>query len=223
MARIEIVAPPGATIHVSDRFRGRTPLARPIVVFGGPVHLQIAFADGQKRIEDLVVPAGTLHVVRLSASQVSSSSAAPAAAPPANEPPRTPSTADEHGKSSLGWVLLGGGALVALGGGAFVPLASSKIDDHRQDLALNCDQLNGEDACAHAKPNGQTAAQNAADGIATWKAVRTGAFIGLGVGAAAVVAGVIVLAAAPRDRPAHVSADVVPMYGGAMVLYGGHF
>jgi hypothetical protein len=223
MARIEIVGPPGATIYVAGRWRGRTPLARPIVVFNGPVHMQIAFGQGTNRTEDLVLPAGTLHVLRLWEPQVSSPGPATVPVPPANEAVRPPSSTEERGTNTLAWTLLGGGALLVAGGAVLVPVASSRIGDHRNDLASNCDQLSGEDACAHAKPNGQTAAQTAADGIATWKAVRTGAFVGLGVGAATLVAGVVALAAAPRSRSAHARAEVVPMYGGAVVLYGGHF
>jgi hypothetical protein len=230
MARVEIVAPAGAAVFVAERFRGRTPLARPVVVFGGQVRVRLALPNGENRIEDMSVPPGTLRVLRVGPPAAPPANAAPPppvapsnVAPPISPvaPTQAPTVAPESGGRAAGFILVGTGAAIAVAGAVLVPVAASKIDGYRGDLAASCD-IRGDDTCVNAKSGQQQQAQDAVDGIATWKTVRTGAWIGVGAGAAAALVGVIALASG-HGTPPHASAEVVPMYGGAMVVYGGHF
>jgi hypothetical protein len=73
-----------------------------------------------------------------------------------------------------------------------LPVSSSHISDDRAALAKEC--MNGvvmNDWCT-ALPGHGPAAQSLADSIATWKGIQLGAKIGIGVGVATVVTGVIV-------------------------------
>jgi hypothetical protein len=118
--------------------------------------------------------------------------AAPPPGPPPTPPPARPvvvSRADHPGA----WLIVTG-LVVAAAGGVMVRVSNDKLQELRDDLRNHCHTLAGTDACAEGNP-GPTEhdiATSDVDGIATWKGVRIGAWIGLGVGAAVTTAGVII-------------------------------
>jgi hypothetical protein len=87
--------------------------------------------------------------------------------------------------SRSGWWLVGAGAAAVATGAILIASAGDRISEARRDLAAACDVPDGPDGCMNAKPDRQLEAQDHADRIATWKAVRTGSWIGVGVGALA--------------------------------------
>jgi hypothetical protein len=104
---------------------------------------------------------------------------------PADTPP--PAT----NVSSRGVWIASIGAIVAIGAAVMIPVSSGRIDNDRAELAKHCMTLLLNDSCT-AKAGEQPAAQSLSDSIATWKAVELGAKIGVGVGLATVVLGIIV-------------------------------
>jgi hypothetical protein len=108
-------------------------------------------------------------------------------APPGDAPPQEPEVA----VSSRGIWIAGIGATVAIAAVILVPVSSSHINDDRTALQKECMTLVVNDSCM-ALPGHGPAAQSLADSIATWKAIQTGAKVGIGVGAAAIVVGLIV-------------------------------
>jgi hypothetical protein len=105
--------------------------------------------------------------------------------------------------------LLGAGVAIAAGGGVMAVVSQGRIDDERADLRNSCDMLSGTDACTTSKPDRQEEAQADVDAIATWKAVRIGAWVGLGAGVAAAGYGIwtLVRGGPPEFAPALVVTD----------------
>jgi hypothetical protein len=124
------------------------------------------------------------------------------AMPPSASPPLGPteptSAAPNRPGRGVGYALIGGGAVLSVGALVFVPLASNRIDEARDDLALVCQVPNGADGCVEAVPGQQGTAQSKVDAIETWRSVRTISYVGLGVGAASLLAGTIVVATRGR-------------------------
>jgi hypothetical protein len=92
------------------------------------------------------------------------------------------------------WSLLIGGLVVSVAGGVFVAVSQSKIEENRTALMNACMTYSAADTCMYAKQgtDKQEAAQTAANDIVTWKGARLAAEIGLGVGVAVAVSGVVV-------------------------------
>lgn len=93
--------------------------------------------------------------------------------------------------SVAAWSLIVSGLAVAVAAAVFVPVSQGKIDDNRTTLAATCNAPPVDDVCATAMNGKRDAAQSSENAIATWKAVRVGAWIGFGVGAAAAVTGAV--------------------------------
>jgi uncharacterized membrane protein len=108
--------------------------------------------------------------------------------PPANGP--TAPDRPEVDVSSRGIWIAGIGITIAIAAAILLPVSSSQIDSDRNALPDKCYTVVVNDACL-ANPGQGAAVQSLVDSIATWKAIRTGAYVGLGVGAAAVVGGII--------------------------------
>jgi hypothetical protein len=111
------------------------------------------------------------------------------ASPPA--PPAAPPTVVSGGGHPGAWLIVTG-LVVAAAGGVMVAVSNNQLQDLRTDLVKRCNIPDGPDACTQAKMNEQGAATTDVDGIASWKAVRIGAWVGVGVGAAVAGAGVII-------------------------------
>jgi hypothetical protein len=101
-----------------------------------------------------------------------------------------------------------------------VAVANRQLDDLRSDLAAHCDSQMGTDACYVAKPGPdmQAQAKSDVDGIASWKAVRLGAWIGLGVGAAVTSAGILVAIFGGGREDGQVAAAGAPARPGRWVV-----
>jgi hypothetical protein len=120
----------------------------------------------------------------------------------------TPETRAAHDANvslhrTWGWIGIGAGALIAGGGAAFLGINSgtksdartalnSALDAREQNLPPNCDFANGNDpvACDAEVDNKQSAYDSA-------KNKDIIGFVGIGVGAAALVTGVVVLLTGP--------------------------
>jgi hypothetical protein len=111
---------------------------------------------------------------------------------PLNEAPPTPGPARDTGAeaSTRGWWLTGAGVVLTAVAVALIPISGSHIDDNRKALAGECVDAVVNDTCM-AIAGHREAAQSYSDSIATWKAVRTGAWIGVGVGVATIATGLI--------------------------------
>ena len=110
----------------------------------------------------------------------------------------------------MAWSFVIGGLAVGVAGAALVAISQNEIENRRGTLAQTCMSFSGPDTCgvANARMGDQAAAQTAENDIVTWKGVRLGAEIGVGVGAALAVTGVV-LKLVGSGAPA-VSAMVVP-------------
>jgi len=118
--------------------------------------------------------------------------AVPAAQTPIAPPPGsdTPVDVPDAPVSSRGIWIAGIGATIAVAAAILLPVSSSQIDSNRNALAKECGTPLMNDTCMAMIGHGP-AAQSDADAIATWKAIRTGAFVGVGVGLAAVAGGLL--------------------------------
>jgi hypothetical protein len=130
--------------------------------------------------------------------------------------PRSPDEPAARATSGAAWPLVAVGLTVAVAGGVLVWVSQGKIDDNRANLGKTCDGAPVDDTCARAIYGMQGAAQAAQDAIATWKAVRLGSFIGLGVGAAVAVTGVALKLGGGGGPP--VTALIVPDRDGRATL-----
>jgi hypothetical protein len=187
LARLEVRGPPGARLSIAGVERGRLPLPRPLVLFPGEGEIQVAETGGRTSTVTFHLEAGKNDVLDLAAGLPGEplSRAKPPiapAAPPAPEPRKT---------SAAAWSLIVSGLAVAVAAAVFVPVSQGKIDDNRTTLAATCNAPPVDDVCATAMNGKRDAAQSSENAIATWKAVRVGAWIGFGVGAAAAVTGAV--------------------------------
>jgi len=194
MGRLVVTGPAGAEVWLADRPRGTLPLSRPIVVFAGQRSIRVLLGE-RVVTRDVVVGRGasvSLDVGGL--LEAPPASPAATAPPPLLPPPRADvPPAERTGPSPAAWPLTIAGGSLALLSGATVLLAGSNLSSHRDRLATSCAVLDGTDACREAKPGQRTEAQDEVDSIATWNSVRTGGFVGLGVGLVATGIGVVLL------------------------------
>ena len=136
----------------------------------------------------------------------------PAAAAPSAMSPTPAANPEPPGRaevdvSSRGLWIAGIGAVVGVAAAVLWPVSQSRINSERSTLADNCIDPVVNDACT-ALPGHGAAGQTASDSIATWKAVRIGAAVGVGVGVVAVAGGLLLRyrdgmdAATASPRPA---------------------
>jgi hypothetical protein len=226
-ATLNVVGPSGATLSVNGVPRATLPLRRPLVVLAGHVSLEAA-AGGEHQSRELDLAPGARETADLTPAPAPIEAPAPAAPAPANDvPPARPgapvatgplATEPARGRGRAGpWVLIGTGAAFTVVGAILIPVSNGRIDQGRNALDDSCQIRNGPDACYRANAGYEQAAQDQVDSIATYKAVRTGAWIGVGAGAVALVTGIALAAHAPAARPAPTSRsssewhlDVVP-------------
>ncbi|GAC1532981.1 MAG: hypothetical protein NVS3B10_27670 [Polyangiales bacterium] len=212
MARLTLLAPPRTRIEIDDRPRGLAPLARPVVVFAGKVHLR-AIADGGRTVdEQLVTAPGETRTLDLQAKLAApapsssasaagaaggASSAASSASPEPPLPHRVDADDDGAPARTLGWTLTLGGAALAVVGGGTILLAGASLSSRRDALTADCFAASGTDACVTANPGRTSAAQDDVDSIATWKGVRIGGIVALGTGVSIAAVGLVRLLTAP--------------------------
>jgi hypothetical protein len=181
---LDVTGPAGTRLRVDGRMRAVLPLARPLVVLPGARRLQaeaVGFLPWQR---ELNVDRGAPRALALDLEPE------PMAAPPAPKtiaPPRAEPQKPAPSSKPLRWGLP---ALVAGSGAAAAGIAGTivttvLITDRRKTLEANCVVLRN-DGCESTLPSRRSAAQSAADDIATLEAVRwisAGAAV-LGTGAA---------------------------------------
>jgi hypothetical protein len=221
MGRLALRGAPGRVVYVAGVRRGRLPLQRPLVLFPGEVRLEIVELSGVTNGVTVRLRSGQLEVLDLDkkppASKPPVADAPPPPAPPVAVPqPAAPSRADppsgpseppppspslaaagdvpgpepEAVISSRGLWIAGIGAAVTVAAIVLIPVSSSQIAADRSDLMKECASPVMNDSCTALLGHGP-AAQSLADSIATWKAISTGAKIGLGVGLVTVAGGLL--------------------------------
>jgi hypothetical protein len=210
MARLSPQGPVGATITINGRLRGTVPVARPIVVFAGDVHVTVSDGKGTTIQDDLVTkPGETLPVdwsTKLAPKKTEPTTGAITVAPRKDK--EVPVEDDGAAARNLGWTLLVAGGSIAIAGGITTVVAGSSLSTRRESLVENCMVLSGSDNCPTAKPDRQADAKSDVDAIATWKGVRTAGLVALGAGGTLAVVGIVRLLTAPK-APA-TNAAVVP-------------
>lgn len=161
MGRLSIVGPAGDAITVLGRARGRLPLTRPLVVFAGSVRV------GHRGHEHTVsVPA--LGALTLDVTDPVTSSPPP---PPAVEATRS------------SWPLGFGIGLFAASGITAI-VATSMMSTHAGAIEDLCPPEKLDGARCYAAPADRHAAyDDHRSAYLTWRAIRIGSFVGMGVGA----------------------------------------
>jgi hypothetical protein len=190
MARLDLRGPAGARVRIAGVDRGRLPLRRPLVLFPGEVAIDVVDGDGRATPARARLEAGHLDVLEVAVARppVPAAIAERAGAPPAGAPP--PSPPSPSARRAGAW-LIGAGAVLAVAAAVAVPVAQSRLDAHRTALQGECATALRDDFCEGVKTGELTAAQGDVDGIATWKAVRIGAWVGAGVGLGALATGLV--------------------------------
>jgi hypothetical protein len=242
LSRLDVRGPAGTRLRIAGLDRGRLPLSRPLVLFPGETEIGIIDPGGLAWTVTARLKAGHNDVIDLAAGPPAEMPAptraaqpiapapppaplpvAAAPSPPAPLPvvvvapiPRSPDEPAARATSGAAWPLVAVGLTVAVAGGVLVWVSQGKIDDNRANLGKTCDGAPVDDTCARAIYGMQGAAQAAQDAIATWKAVRLGSFIGLGVGAAVAVTGVALKLGGGGGPP--VTALIVPDRDGRATL-----
>ena len=201
-------APAGTRLSVAGVERGRLPLQRPLVLFPGEIEIEVVDVGGHTATVTAHLEAGRSDVLDIPAGSRAEESPR-GLAPRVSETP----TAPAPGKTSAAaWPLIVGGAAVAVAAAVLIPVSQGRIDDNRSTLAATCNAPPVDDVCATAMNGKREAAQSAEDALATWKAARIGAWIELGVGAAAAIREVLLKVRG--GGPPHVTALLVPEANG---------
>lgn len=213
MGRFDVHGPDGTVVHVGRRHR-TLPFDRPMVLFPGS-HSVRAMVDGREVTVAVRVEAGGKAVLDLAASPTREKAPETATEPRGGhgDPVGVQVTPTEQ-DHSLGWALVGSGAGLVVVGGGTVLGSTWALGSRRDELADLCAVSSDEDSCTYAQPGKQNDAQSKVDAIATMKAVRTGGWVGLGVGAGlAAIGGVLLLGGAGDAAGGAVSVAVVPTPG----------
>ncbi|MBI3206630.1 MAG: hypothetical protein HYZ29_34155 [Myxococcales bacterium] len=211
MGRVEARGPAGSDLWVAGRWRGSLPLPKPLVVFPGKRRFELR-AAGDRTEREVGVAAGTTVVVDFTTERAGTPALADP--PPVDRPRAVPPERDD----TWAWTLSIGGAGVTVISALTMGLSFGNLASHRERLADVCATPSGVDACAAAKPGKKEAAQSEVDSIATWKAVRTGSYVGVGVGVAAAGAGLVMLLSRPKSKSARQTAiGAWPTPGGAQL------
>jgi hypothetical protein len=240
MGKVELEGPERTVVRVRGLYRGTLPLGHPLVLFVGPVELELEAPSGSRWVHPLLVSAGAVTAVDVGAvteqaappteteptgalSVEPTQPATPSGVPAAPEaPPRAAESAPPS--RALELALFGAGTAVAIGSVVLAAVAPSAIDSHLDTLRPICAKLDGDQCKTAQSQDLVVAAQDENDAIRTWKNVRTAAYVGLGVGGAAMMTGaVLLLASHSADRPTTGSVLVSPMCGGTVVGYRGAF
>jgi hypothetical protein len=230
MARLELRGEAGTTVSIGGVLRGTLPLDRPMVVFPGRVTLAITDPRGARRTR--MVELRSSELSRLDVQEPTAAPAPPASTPPKQAsaptalatapPPRPREVVESSGSNGLGVGLLVTGAVVAVASGVTLLVANKNLDSARDHLATTCTDLLGTDRCHQTSPAWAVQAQSDVDAISSWKAVRVGAYIGLGVGLVSAAIASAVLASSPR-RKAPVQAEFAFGPANGALLLNGRF
>jgi hypothetical protein len=194
MARVTVIGPAGATVHVSGRNRGVLPLKAPLVLFAGAVKLRVTTASGET----------SEHALELKAGETRSLDVSPPKPTPAKPAPPPPAPLRDEGGRTLAWTATIAGASLVVVGATFYVIAQKTIADRRIDLDTHCQTrlASDPDQCTqvyYGDDANVSRVQQAGDDILTFKAVRTASVISMSVGAIATAFGVGWLSAHPSS------------------------
>jgi hypothetical protein len=190
---LDVKGPSGARLYINGRKRGVLPLAHPLVVSVGALHLQVDVTGFRSWERELSMAADGDTVVDLSLEPAMPPTpaqlplAAPAPAPPAPRAPRGPATRAAPRMWEVPTLIAGGGLTLLGATGAIV--TSVLVTDRRQTLKSNCALLEA-DQCRATTSGRLNAAQSAANDIVTLERLRWAS-----VGVAAVGLGAAVVSA----------------------------
>jgi len=219
MGKLRVVGPAGARVLIDGRPRGTLPRSTPFVVFAGSVKV---------RVEGGAVREGT---VEARAGEESTFDATPVVQPPPPPPPRPiapPPVKDSPERprsNTLGWsLLIGGGGVAVLGLGTTL-LAMSRVSHYQGEVEKYCSSFDGT-YCATVRSEGEkAAAQDASDGVATWRAIRTSGIVTSIVGGAVAIAGGVLLFSGKSSEGTTTAlrANLAGMPGGGFLSLSGTF
>jgi len=216
VAHVEISGPAGARVSVNGAERGTLPLSAPLVVLAGDAVFDLALGEahvsrrvtltgGERTTLDLEPSTETPpHADRSTETpprDATEQSTTTTDAPPPNPVPGAAPFEVRSQSRTGAWILIGVGGTATLVGAVVVPLAYNQIGNERDGLRATCDILSGLDTCVSAKPNLTTEAQDHVDAIATWKALRTAAWVSLGTGVVTLVTGIALGARSSKAAP----------------------
>lgn len=218
MARLMLIGPSGARVVIDGVKRGSLPLAQPIVVFAGKIHVSLIGVGGFAVDEDVATKAGQSQTEDWSHrfDAPGKTDLKPKPDDKDHDADDRPVPIDDHGAStrSLGWTLVAAGGATAAVSLGVVLLGSVTISSHRSALADECLTPDGDDACRFAKVGKTADAQSDTDAIATWKGVRTIGYVGAGVGVVLMGVGALRLLTAPPTQ--RTSAWATPTIGATL-------
>lgn len=226
MGRLAIQGRTGTQIWVGRRLRATLPLSRPLVLFRGTQSIRSEF-EGRDVSHRVEIEAGVVATLVLSISSAAPRSTSsplrqrPKAAPlPASPPDPVVPVALREPSDAVAWGGVGAGAGLAVLGGALVLGSTVALNARRDELRQVCAVPDGADDCAYARPGQQQEAQSKVNSIATTKAIRTGGWIGLGVGSAlAGVSGLMLMNGGGRDD-VHPSTSWTVLMDSGLVFVG---
>jgi hypothetical protein len=216
LAELEVRGPAGTELFIEQRARGTLPLGRPRLVFPGRSRVRARTPDGRTLELEVSAKAGEHVALDLARGR--------AAPPPPTRKESHPSLSQPAEESArgprLGTVLIAGGGALAVAGGATVIVSLLKIDSHRDELAGLCALPDGPDACLATTGADVPAAQSEVDAIASWKAVRTAGFVGLGLGVAVAAGGVVELVTGSTPKSSGWRPGISTARSGLLVTFG---
>ncbi|HEY5957503.1 MAG TPA: hypothetical protein VIV60_13145 [Polyangiaceae bacterium] len=217
-AKLEFRCPTGTSAIVEGLKMGVETLQGPLLMLPGEVHLECTATDREPLTTTIRLRQRQHHIVSLISDRSETLPTSAGFDAPGTEPfakgeqptsvavrkdkrssPKEIRTTQGRAKraisaplSQVGRVLLGSGASVATVGAALAIFSVGRIRHSRAALANAClVQLGGPDTCSNARPGMQATAQSHSDSIATWQAVQTGSWIGVGVGSLAALTGLV--------------------------------
>jgi hypothetical protein len=193
---VEVQAPDGTELFIDGYSHGRVPFSGPVRVAAGEHQAQLRLGD-EVLLEKKLGIAGGMTTTLAAESKAAGSAAAAGGkqASPAEEPgPVTEEPGTEGGKRVWTWVALGVGAAALIGGGVTGGLAMGR----EKDLLADCP----DNRCP-------SSLEGEADTI---KTMNLTADILYGVGAAAVIAGIVLFFVEPKGK-AEADVTVAPAVG----------
>ena len=219
LAQLQIDGPAETQILLRGVVRARLPRSQFINVAPGSVELEALFPDGRHAQQTLLLTAGRISKIVVTADDSESTTAIskgatemankPMSAADSDRPHTIPwlvapaasnnrslpnATTAAHRRSpvpsSPGWALVASGTTAAILSAAFIPITYARLSTSRDALRNACAvQTGGSDGCDHSKRGRRDEAQSASNSIATWKMARTVSWAGLFAGLAVTLGG----------------------------------
>ncbi len=210
---------------IEGRVRGTLPRDVPFVIFAGGARVTVQH-EGRSVDVDPKADAGTVVDVDVTA-KLAPPPPEPVAPPPAPPPPARPDDGRPTSSALPTTLMITGGSLIVVSAVTWI-YAATRVSKFDSDVAAYCGRAGWRyegTYCVEAAPGTsvaeQEAAQRASDSAASWRAVRTGGIVGLVVGGAVAVTGVVLKLGDKSESksPVQASASASP-YGATFSLSG---